>query len=516
MLNARIVHLASRVLALFSLSVSLVGQSQTALHSTTALERMPYSGGVLMARAIAAGRVAAGPRTLSHLVSPSLSCSPSPCVLPPVQASEGGNPVNETPISVNAVSPNQLLSGGNDYNCVSLQGFFASRDSGSSWSHTCLGVLPGLVGAGDPVVAWDRNGTAYAGGIDADSSFSSGVIVVAKSSNGGRAFGLPVQAVPNTLGGVADKPWMEIDTVKSSPFLNRIYVSATQFDSGSNSQISVSHSSDGGTTWTTANVDTLQTFPNVDQFSDLAVDGDGFVYVTWMRCTANGPAGDCGGTVASMMFSKSTDGGNSWSSPVVIAQPNLVPDDCQCAFYGNLPNTAERVSNIPSIAVDTFIGRNQTSSPYAVFYNWNGHIMQVQMVHSTDVGNSWGAPFNVSPSGTHDQFFPWVSANTPIVTVASAAVPVAVTWLDRRNDPSNISYQPFVSFLVTSTTFAANIPETTVLSNPNDDGFGGLFMGDYTTNAWAGITPRLYHSWMDTRTGVSQDWVGGMQVLSPR
>src|SRR3954467_7929266 len=140
-LNARIVHLACRVLALFSLT--LVGQSQTALRSATALERMPYSGGVLMARAIAAGRVAAGPRSLSALASPSLGCSPSPCLLPPVQASEGGSPVNETPISVNPVSPSQLLSGGNDYNCVSLQGFFASRDSGSSWSHACLGVLPG-------------------------------------------------------------------------------------------------------------------------------------------------------------------------------------------------------------------------------------------------------------------------------------------------------------------------------------------------------------------------------------
>ena len=41
------------------------------------------------------------------------------------------------------------------------------------------------------------------------------------------------------------------------------------------------------------------------------------------------------------------------------------------------------------------------------------------------------------------------------------------------------------------------------MSNPNNDGFGGAFMGDYTGNIWTGTT--LHASYMDTRTNVCQD-----------
>jgi len=52
---------------------------------------------------------------------------------------------------------------------------------------------------------------------------------------------------------------------------------------------------------------------------------------------------------------------------------------------------------------------------------------------------------------------------------------------------------------------------TSVMSNPNNDGFGSAFMGDYTGNTIAGAT--LYASWMDMRNGsFSQDFVGGYKV----
>jgi hypothetical protein len=47
------------------------------------------------------------------------------------------------------------------------------------------------------------------------------------------------------------------------------------------------------------------------------------------------------------------------------------------------------------------------------------------------------------------------------------------------------------------------------MSNPNLDGFGGTFMGDYTGNAIAGTT--FISSWMDMHNGTNaQDWVGGI------
>lgn len=480
--------------------------SAQASQSTNVLPKSPYSGGVVAAQAVHAGLIRPVPGPVNQEIrSEALSCTPAPCVLPNVQASEGGSPVNEDPVVANLKSPAQLLTGGNDYNCSSsLQGFYASSNGGSTWNHNCLPTLPGGSGDGDPTVGYDLNGHAFAGGIGVDGS---GVlnIVVSRSLNNGTTWTPVVLAVkPLFSGGSCDKDWMQIDTNPGSPHANSIYISNTQFDPSSNSEITVTHSNDFGKTWTTAAVDTKQIYPgSVDQFTDLAIGKDGTVYVSWQRCPATGSAGDCGGTTASMMFSKSTDGGTTWSTPVVMTQVKLTPDNCGFGFYGCVPNTDERVSNIPAIDVDNSSGSN-AGKLYAVVYNWTGNQMQVEVVSSADGGVTWGTPVKVAPSGTPgDEFFPWL-------TVSRQGY-VGVSWLDRRNDPSNLSYEAFAAVSTDGgSSFGTNEQLTSTPSNPDNDGFGGTFMGDYTGNYWRGNV--LWVSWMDTSSGVNaQDHVGGFK-----
>jgi len=399
--------------------------------------------------------------------------------------------VNEDPIATNLKNAAQLLTGGNDYNCSNIQGFYASGDGGSTWTHTCF---PGSGGDGDPIVGYNLKNVAYAGGIQNSS------IVLSSSTNNGQTWGTPVVVVGALLGSTADKPWLQVDTNSTSTFVNDLYVSSTQFDASSDSEIVVSHSTDGGKTWTTKVVDTKQIYPNeVDQFSDLAVGADGTVYATWQRCPATGSGGDCGGTVAKMLMSKSTDGGNTWSTAVTVATPTLVPDSCGCAFYGSLPNTSERVSNIPSVAV---FGSGATASVYVTYYNWTGTQMQVMMAASTNGGSSFGTPVRVTSSTKGDEFFQWINL--------ARNGTIGVTWLDRRNDPNNLKYQPFVTISSNGgTSFSTSAPLSTTLSNPLDDGFGGGFMGDYRTHVFNGRT--MFAAWMDMRSLVSQDEVGGVQ-----
>jgi hypothetical protein len=469
-----------------------------------ALPVTPESTTLLVGKAIHSGAIQLPMSSESSLILPALTCTPVPCVLPNVQASGGVNIANEDPIVANPVNAKQLLTGANDYNCsTTLQGFYASNDGGSTWNHTCLPVISGGFGDGDPTVGYDRLGNAFAGGIQ--SGTPGQVIVVSKSTNNGTSWGAPVVAATPTLsGGTTDKDWLEIDTSVGSPFVNCLYVSNTQFDStGFNSQISVSHSCDHGATWKTVPVDAEQIYPGaVDQFTDLAIGKNGTVYVSWMRCPATGSTGDCGGTTVKMLVSKSTDGGNTWSKEVTTATPNLAPDSCG-AFYGCLPNTFERVSNIPVIAIDNSTGAN-AGHLYVIYYNWTGTQMKVLVTHSTN-GTSWSAGVPVAPaSATHDQFFPWLN-------VASNGA-VGATWLDRRNDPNNVNYDAFVGGSTNGgASFPLNAKLTSVMSNPNDDGFGGGFMGDYTGNTISGST--LYASWMDMRNGsFSQDFVGGYKV----
>jgi len=106
----------------------------------------------------------------AHRFGPSLKCSPAPCAFENVQASEGGNPVNETPIVVDPNNPRHILTAGNDYNCginfALSTGLYASSDGGSTWSRACTTLGPGNTLSGyDPTVAYDLNDEAFYGTI---------------------------------------------------------------------------------------------------------------------------------------------------------------------------------------------------------------------------------------------------------------------------------------------------------------------------------------------------------------
>lgn len=428
-----------------------------------------------------------------------------PDALPNVQVSQGKQRVNEDPLAANPLNAQQQLTGGNDFNCSSLLGFFASGNGGSSWNPTCMNTPAGdSFGCGNPAVGYDLSGAAYITGIaSSNGSCVPGVIIFEKSTTNGQKWSAPAVAVtPLFSGGLTDKPWLQVDDNTSSPHAGALYLSVTQFDaSATQSEISVSHSTNGGSSWTTSAVDTAQVFPAVDQFSDLAVGRDGAVYVSWMRCTAGGAANDCGGAQATLMLSKSTDGDGTWSTPVTLATVMLAPDARGCCFYGELPNTAEKVSGIPSIGIDTSLGAH-AGNLYAAFYTWTGSSMAVEVATSTTGGSSWGTPVRVTACSPQDQFFPWLSV--------SGSGLVGVSWLDRRDDPTNLSYETFAAISNDGGATFPNLQIASVSCNPNSDAFGGGFMGDYTGNVWNSTGTTLYASWMDSRKGSTmQDEVGG-------
>ncbi len=484
------------------------GDAGAASHASalSPLPRSPLSGSVLVAQAIHAGKLQPTSHGTGITPLPQLpTCSPTPCALPDVQASEGGKPVNEDPIAANPSNAQELLTGGNDYNCSSLLGFFASANGGSTWNHTCMNTpAADPFGCGDPGVGYDLSGAAYITGIaSSNGSCFPGVIIFEKSTDNGKKWSAPAVAVtPLFSGGLTDKPWLQVDDNASSPHANALYLSVTQFDAtGNDSEISVSHSTNGGTNWTTSAVDKVQVFPpQVDQFSDLAIGTDGTVFVSWMRCTAS--SGECSGTQATLLLSKSTDGGSTWSKPVTLATVTLAPDPAHCCFYGQLPNTGERVSEIPVLGIDNSSGTH-TGTLYATFYIWTGSFMVVDVASSSNGGSTWGVPVRVTPPGDpNDEFFPWLS-------VSSGGL-VGVTWLDRRDDPANRSYEAFAAISSDGGATFPNLLIASAASSPRNDGFKGGFMGDYTGNVWDSTGTILYASWMDSRNGVNmQDEVGG-------
>jgi hypothetical protein len=427
-----------------------------------------------------------------------MTCSSPPCVLPNVQVSD--NLAKSPLIATSPVNSADLLaSAWDDVDACPGALTFTSADAGSQWTSDCLGIAED----GDPATAYGRKALYAAGALYPPPAY------VQVSNDNGRTWGEQIEVTaPIFSGGVTNVPWLAVDNSSSSSFKNAAYLSVTQFDDlVVESEISVSHSRDEGQTWTTTTVDPVQYKPLVDQFSRIVIGKDGTVYVAWQRCTMTSAEQNCADTEATMLLSKSTDGGNTWSDRVTIATVKLVPDSCdgcQNPFFGNLPHTNEGMCNMPMLAIDNSTGK-YAGNLYAAVYDWTGKQMRVEVVTSTDGGTTWGKPVPVVPANeTHDQFF-------PTIAVSSTGV-LGVGWLDRRSDPLNISYQPFAA---TSTnggaSFGKNYVLASNLSDPYLDGQGGIYMGDYIGATWSGSN--FLVTWPDTRSmQYMQDYVGGVRI----
>lgn len=249
------VRLSTGLLLLLAISLSLGAMSKRSLpnlpHSPNAAFRSEQDAERLPLKQ---------PSPYVAPISQTFTCSPAPCVLPNVDVSPSPMPVNETPIVANPANPQQLLAGANDYSCRNLGGFYTSNDGGTTWTRTCINTPPFVNAEGDPGVGYDLNGNAY---ITSLAYGNMAGVVFEKSADNGQTWGAPQNAVTLILNGLVDKDWLQIDTNPTSPYANTLYICATQKDPH-DSLISVSHSNDGGQTWTTVAAEPAQRYPVYD------------------------------------------------------------------------------------------------------------------------------------------------------------------------------------------------------------------------------------------------------------
>jgi len=283
-----------------------------------------------------------------------VTCSPPSCVFPPIQASEGGAEVTDTPIVTDPLNPLHVLLGSTDFNCPPniISGFHISLDGGSSWTRYCMPSLnvsqrtydPG----GQPMVGYDRDGTAYIASEYGDSEgLGYGLIALQKSADGS-GWSSPAIALDD---GYSLPLWasMTVDTNATSPYLHSLYVAAVIVGEPqqARNRVVVTHSRDGGVSWQQASVAPVQVSPDLDRYTSMSTGKDGTLYLTWVYCNL-GPFFCDDDQKAYIVFSKSSDGGNAWSQPVVIARLNL--------GNGGPPNTDVGADDYPAIAVTTVTG----------------------------------------------------------------------------------------------------------------------------------------------------------------
>jgi hypothetical protein len=326
-----------------------------------------------------------------------------------------GQANNETAVAQDPLNPNNIVATSNDYrhgdsNCVAE----FSKDGGKSWTDSALptgftrgtnfGNVPRQYwqGAGDPSLAWDTRGNSYytclvfqrGPAVTNNPDFSSAIYVFRSTANFGASWNFPgrpvIESFDTTFFPFEDKPYMTIDDNAASPFRDRIYVTYNEDLADGSARIFESFSDDYGQTFSKRALvsSTSPLCPNVvsgdpknscdiNQFSNPFVGPDGALYVAYdnFNNSVSGPNDNH----SQILLSKSTDGGVTFSAPVLVANYFDLPD---CATYqggqdagvscvpekGRAMNSVFRATNYPSAAVNPR-NSNQVVVTFASYIN---------------------------------------------------------------------------------------------------------------------------------------------------
>jgi hypothetical protein len=441
-------------------------------------------------------------------------------------------------------------------------GTYFSNDGGQTWCCTStdpahIGTLiPGvehLVGGpydagGDPAVAFDSQGNVFYAGLGFDRTAPPNTVAVNKGTFEGNdlSWSPPVfinQTTSPTI--LNDKEWIGADWHGSSPFRDRVYVSFTRYlfnpHNGNyvQSPIFFAYSTDHGATFSTpTNISGNVLY---DQGSRPIVGYDGSLYVIFEGATRLA-------TLDSQWIVKSNDGGATWSKPTRIADvQDVIPP----------ANTAYRDDSFPAGDAapngDLYVAwstQMRDSGGLCPTRTNNGCHLTAVYSKSTDGGATWSSPAPIfpaldastrtaigypvpQPDGSTlstpaarriDTQWPGVAISpSGRVYMSAYAADVVSPWQTCANAPpppegrinclalGNYIHNARLDYYVTN---VGSGTEQMVSTHPINtrNGFGGGFIGDYTTVAVG--SDNMFHAfWTDTNNKQTVVWFYGLQFV---
>jgi hypothetical protein len=193
---------------------------------------------------------------------------------------------------------------------------YSSIDGGSTWTRSVLYRSPTSflsTCASDPSVAIDLSGRQYYSFIRTTPCRAGHPqLFVASRSGSTAAWGTPVLVNPLRTSVADDKPAIAVDASPSSPYRNRVYAVWSRLSHNQVSSIVLSHSDDGGRTW--SRIVKVNRTGEQETYAGVAVSRNGTVYVTW---------DDASGY--RLELARSTDGGAHFEAERQVIAFSIVP-----------------------------------------------------------------------------------------------------------------------------------------------------------------------------------------------
>jgi hypothetical protein len=398
--------------------------------------------------------------------------------------------------------------------------------------------VSGQLAGGDPSLAGGPGSDVYYGFIAFNNvSCSDGGVYIARSSDAGATWTTPVRVRANSGTEFQDKSYVAVDAIPGSPYSGRVYVSWTRFQTlscgGTLSAAPIALSYSSGVSWSSPRT-VSATGSTCNQGSVPAVGVDGDVYVAWWNCdttpqrilvarSTNGgfsfsnpvqvaqvatipsplpptafrtnsfpaiathptnpnllyvvwPSDPAGADDADIFFSRSTDGGATWSAPLRVNDDATASDQ----FF-------PWISVGPDGRINVVFGDRRDDQGDVLYHTYyagssDGGASFEPNVRVSDIASDPGINFNGTFIG--DYF-----------NVASASV--HPTWTDTRNGDQDI-------FTAAGTTPATDSDGDGCLDEdeapqPND-GFQPLLPGETGVDTSGDTLPDLAYdrlAWYD-------------------
>lgn len=332
--------------------------------------------------------------------------------------------------------------------------YYISNDGGYTWQE---GILTSSFGVwGDPAIAVDTAGAFYFFHLSnpLSGNWIDRIVCQKLDSLTGTWSDGTYAGLNGTK--AQDKHWPVVDRTN-----NTIYVTWTQFDEygtsnpSDSSNIMFSKSTDGGQSWTPA--------LRINKIAGDCVDSDSTVEGAVPAVGPNGEVYVSWAGPEGLIFDRSLDGGATW------LQDDIFVSNIGGGWDYSIPGIM-RANGLPVTVCDLSNGPHRGT----IYINWsdqtNGaHNTDIWLSKSTDGGDNWSVPIRVNDDTTnHNQFFTWM-------TIDQATGYLWFVWYDRRNyddDRTDVYMacskdggQTFINFRVSESPFLPN---------------SSVFFGDYT------------------------------------
>ncbi|HBG72007.1 MAG: glycosyl hydrolase [Bacteroidetes bacterium GWF2_43_63] len=299
---------------------------------------------------------------------------------------------------------------------ANLDNYYISQDGGITWTH---GILTSSHGVwGDPVVICDTAGAFYFFHLSnpASGNWIDRIVCQKLDSLNGSWNDGTYAGLNGTK--AQDKQWAVVDRKT-----NTIYMTWTQFDeygsglSTDSTTILFSKSTDGGQTWDSA--------IRINKVAGDCIDSDNTVEGAVPAVGPNGEVYVSWAGPEGLVFDRSSDGGATWLDEDIFAAP-------MGGGWDYMVPGIQRANGLPVTVCDTSQG------PYrgTIYINWSDQTngssnTDVWLVKSTDGGDTWTTPLRVNNDTTAtQQFFTWV-------TIDQVTGYLWFIWYDRRNYTDN-------------------------------------------------------------------------------